>query len=183
MSERYQILDALRGLSLILMLAYHFGFALLSFGMISEEILFNPLLNVLQPVFAGVFIILCGISSRFSRNNIKRGLTTLSLGAAITAVTWFAGVTVWFGILQLLGTCMLICGLFGRRMPSSRSFLVPCVLFSLFIICFTLFPVQENNDYLAWLGIATKDFFKKTADYFPLGKWFFLFLTGITPKN
>lgn len=96
--KRIDILDALRGLSIILMVAYHCGFNLVVRGMIPEWLLVNPLLSVLQPFFAGLFIILAGISSRFSRSNVKRGLMVLGAAALVTIVSLFMLPAPWLAV-------------------------------------------------------------------------------------
>ncbi|MCL2083694.1 MAG: DUF1624 domain-containing protein [Oscillospiraceae bacterium] len=181
---RYHLIDALRGFSLILMLAYHFGYALSAFGLLPETVISNPLLNVLQPLFAGVFILLCGVASRFSRSNLKRGAITLACAALISAVMWYLGTPVWFGILHLLGCCMLIYAAAGRAAENiqrrSKAFGAAsgAVFAALFAVCFILLPVRAENDRLAWLGLRTAEFSMSAVDYFPLGRWFFLFMLG-----
>ena len=50
--SRYYALDALRGLSILLMVAYHFGYNLVMYRIAPAGLIYNPLLNVLQPFFA-----------------------------------------------------------------------------------------------------------------------------------
>ena len=111
--DRIQFLDALRGLSIILVVAYHCGFNLVAMGYIPRGALYNPLLDVLQPLFAGLFIVLAGISSRFSQNNLKRGLFVVGAAALVTVVSLVIGMPIWFGILHLLAACILLYLLVG----------------------------------------------------------------------
>jgi len=69
-------------------IAYHFGYNLVQAEIIPEGALRNPVLDVLQPFFAGVFIVLAGVSSRLSRSNLKRGLILLGCAALVTAVSF-----------------------------------------------------------------------------------------------
>ncbi|MDR0324800.1 MAG: DUF1624 domain-containing protein [Oscillospiraceae bacterium] len=84
---RIQLLDGLRGFCILLVIAYHFGYNLVAREYIPREALYNPVLEVLQPFFAGVFIVLAGVSSRFSRSNLKRGLMLLGCALLVTAVS------------------------------------------------------------------------------------------------
>ncbi|GHV09859.1 hypothetical protein FACS1894217_14810 [Clostridia bacterium] len=156
------------------MVAYHFGFTLIIFGYLPMEAVKNPLLNLLEPIFAGVFILLCGVSSNFSRSNIRRGLITLVCAAAVSFAMWFIKMPVWFGILHLLGVCMLLYGLIGKYVAKVSGF----IWLGLFVVCYIVFPTAASDiQWFAWLGIGG-DFSYSTSDYFPLLKWVFLFLAG-----
>ena len=85
---RIQIIDGLRGLSILLMVAYHFGYDLIIFAGAPPQLIDNPVLDVLQQCFAGVFIFLSGISCRFSKSNSRRGFQMRGVAIVITAVTW-----------------------------------------------------------------------------------------------
>ena len=175
---RIQIVDALRGLSILLMVAYHAGVDLFLFGLIPETLIYSPLLTVLQPLFAGVFIFLSGLSSQFSKSNYRRGVLTLLCAFLVSVVTGLMDVPVTFGILHFLGSAMLLYGLLRdvcERWPLWPSFAV-CGL--LFAVCFCVFPLEVNKEipYLYVLGIKTEPF--QSADYFPLLRWLPLFGAG-----
>ena len=53
---RYYALDVLRGLSIVLMVFYHWGYDLVLYGLIPAWVLYNPLLDALQLLFASVFV-------------------------------------------------------------------------------------------------------------------------------
>ena len=106
--NRIDIIDALRGVSILLMVVYHFGYDMVMYGRWPDWILFNPAINTLQSVFAGVFILLCGFSCRYSRNNPRRGILLLTLAAIISVATYLADTPIYFGILHFLGVSVLI---------------------------------------------------------------------------
>lgn len=175
---RIQIVDALRGLSILLMVAYHTGVDLYLFGLIPKTLIYSPLLAVLQPLFAGVFIFLSGLSSQFSKSNYRRGVLTLLCAFLVSVVTGLMDVPVTFGILHFLGSAMLLYGLLQdvcQRLPLWPSFAV-CGF--LFVICFFVFPLEIKKEipYLYVLGVTTKQF--QSADYFPLLPWLPLFGAG-----
>lgn len=175
--ERYHLIDALRGLSIILMLAHHFGYTLLYFGFNMENTLASPIIGFLSPLFAGIFILLSGMSSRFSRSNIKRGIMTLVFAAILTFVSSFFDVYIWFGILHFLGLSMLTYGLISKfidKIPFWPSLFLWSVLF---IVGFIKLPALADNNLFLWFGLY-KPGNVSQADYFPFGKWFFLFLAG-----
>ncbi|MCL2030271.1 MAG: DUF1624 domain-containing protein [Oscillospiraceae bacterium] len=84
---RIPLLDALRGLSILLMVAYHAGYNLAAREYIPDTVLYNPFMGALVVLFAGLFIVLAGVSSRFSRSNLRRALVTLGCAALVTAVS------------------------------------------------------------------------------------------------
>jgi len=108
--RRYYALDVLRGLSILLMVCYHWGYDLVLYDLLPDLALYNPLLDGLQLFFASVFVAISGASSTFSRNNWRRGLKILLCALAVTAATyWFdPGSTVRFGILHFLGAAALL---------------------------------------------------------------------------
>ncbi|MCH3966710.1 MAG: DUF1624 domain-containing protein [Bacilli bacterium] len=94
--------------------------------------------NIWVPFFAGIFLFLCGVSTSFSRNNIRRGLL-LWLGAGVvTLATYLYSLiskdeeTIVWGILQLMAftiTFYALIELFARKvLHKEPSILVPFLL-------------------------------------------------------
>ena len=178
MSKRIELFDALRGLAILLMLVHHFAIDLIGLGILPAWMIENPIVEVLWFVFASVFILLCGFSSEFAKNNKKRGLVILGFAYALTFVTSFIpGAHIRFGILHLLGFCILIDAYFRPhlRTVSWRTW------FYLFAIGYAVFVLVNagywrNPDHLWMLGVVGPNF--ASADFFPLMPWFFLFELG-----
>ena len=63
-----------------------------------------------------LFIITAGISSSFSRSNIRRGLRVFGIGMLLTAATYVLdqGLFIKFGILHFLGLAMIMHDLLGK---------------------------------------------------------------------
>ena len=103
------------------MVLHHFLYDLCEFLGAPWWLFTNPVFDVLHYFFAGLFIFLSGISSDFSRSNLKRGAKAMALALGITLVTYFMDMTIVFGVLHLLASCMLLFGLTrvdsGRRCP------------------------------------------------------------------
>lgn len=172
---RLHILDALRGFCILLMIAHHVGYDLISLRVMPSWVLDNALLAVLHPLFAGLFIALSGTSSRFSKSNLKRGLFMAAIAVGITVVTNFAGMPIYFGIIHFLAVSTLLYAFVGRFVQRIPSYLQPILFFGLFLVCYFVFPVSNGPGWLFWMGIGQGPL---SYDYFPLLPWFPLYLLG-----
>jgi uncharacterized membrane protein len=112
--KRIDIIDAARGFSVILMVIHHALFDAVEYLGAPAWFFYNPVFYYcLHPLFAGLFVFLSGVSSRFSRSNIKRGIKVFAIAVLLTVVTSlpFVDQPIRFGVLHLLGFCMVFYGL------------------------------------------------------------------------
>ncbi|MCI9588654.1 MAG: DUF1624 domain-containing protein [Oscillospiraceae bacterium] len=175
--KRIYLMDALRGLAVLLMVVHHFLYDLAAFCGAPWWIFSNPLFDVLHYVFAGVFILLSGGSSNFSRSNVRRGLKALGCAAGITAVTVVMRMPIWFGVLHLLAVCMIFYGLTRGLWERLPPWVVPAVSAVLTVLTAPLANGVETEIPGLWmLGWTTPEF--ASADYFPLLPWAFVFWFG-----
>lgn len=175
--QRIQSIDALRGLAVVLMVAHHFLFDLYAFLGAPRWLFYNPVFNILHYVFAVVFIGLSGVSSRFSRSNIRRGVIVLAIALAMSLVTWFLAMPIRFGVLHLLGVSMIFYGITHKMWESIPDKLMPvlCVLLIILSLLAVNF-IRIDSEHLWMFGWYTEDFY--SADYFPVLPWLFVFLFG-----
>jgi uncharacterized membrane protein len=183
LGKRIQIIDALRGASIILMVIYHFFVDLYLFGWFPYKVLYNNAVTFLQVFFACVFIVTSGVSCRFSKNNLKRGLLIFAAGMAITAATEIysalthSDLVVRFGILHFLGCAAILYALIGKPLEKLLpGFLMPVVCITLAVLTWNLQYHSFNVGFLWMFGITNRDF--SSADYFPLMPFFFVYLFG-----
>ena len=126
--KRIELMDAARGLSLILMVFHHFFYDLVVFAGAPPWLFSNPVFDPLHYFFAGLFIFISGVSSNFSHSNTARGVKVIGVALVITLVTTLMDMPVVFGILHFLGVCMLLYGLtqgFWQRLNGRLPWLVP----------------------------------------------------------
>ncbi len=179
-NQRIEAMDAARGLSLFLMVFYHFFYDLVVFAGAPLWVLRNPVFDPLQYFFAGLFILISGVSCNFSHGNVRRALKTLAVALAVTLVTTILNMPIVFGILHLLGTCMLFYGLtqrFWQMLGEKAPRLVPALcLAGIFLTARFVNGYPSRTPHLWMFGLVTPTFY--SSDYFPLLPWIFVFLLG-----
>lgn len=177
-------IDFLRGVAIILMVCYHLLFDLGEFRGLKRFLGFSTDLSttawtIAQFFFATLFVVLSGISSTLSRNNVRRGLRLLAVSFLVTAVTYVFDPTsaVWFGILQCLAVSMLI---YGAAFKEARP--AVCAAWGgLVVVLAAALPAVKKglavrSDWLMPFGITGPSF--SSFDYFPLIPWLGVFLIG-----
>ena len=175
--NRIQFLDALRGICILSMAAYHTMWDCVN------------IIGVDAPWFNGSFAYIWHLGKK----KIKRGITVFICGAVVSIVTYFfmPEDIIIFGVLTLIGTCMLITALTEKtinKIPPAVGMILNFLLFAIFkniskgyIGLFNLHLTKlpewlYSNYFTAFLGMPYSGF--RSADYYPLLPWIFLFLTG-----
>lgn len=176
--KRIKLIDAVRGLCVVLMVIHHLLYDLVIFLEAPPLLFTNPIFDVLHYFFAGMFIFLSGISSRFSRSNVKRGLKVIAAALVITVVTVFLEMPIYFGILHFLGFCMVFYGLTNKFWDRLPAWLAP-VLYIALLAASAVWVDKTGFVQAKWLwmfGFKYDGFY--SADYFPILPWIFVFLLG-----
>lgn len=185
--DRVYSLDWLRGFAVLGMILHHALFAVESVSWMFGQNIWFPILQttafkILQELFVGVFLLISGICTAFSRNVLRRGLIVSGAALAVTLVTGVllpavgvTGMEIWFGILHMFGLSMLLYGLFTckhRWVPVITG--VTLFVVYLFLVECKYEPWAMNA--MTVLGFPPYGFF--SADYYPLLPYFFLYLAG-----
>ena len=193
LSRRYGLIDTLRGFWLLNMIAFHLCYDIfVIYGY--DSIWYAHTGVVIWERFICVsFILLSGISLHFSQHPFRRGIIINLAGFLITAVTFFAmpSQVVWFGVLNLIGTAMIITAalrfLLDRINPylgAAMSLLTFAVFYGVphrYIGFFgwkiwTVPAFFYRFKYAAFLGFPSDGF--HSSDYFPLIAWICIFVLG-----
>ena len=82
--RRAGFMDEVRGFCIICMVVYHVLFDLNYTYGIHIPIMFDSWFDIIRDIFAGAFMFISGMSSRYSRNNAKRGIQCFFIGMVIT---------------------------------------------------------------------------------------------------
>lgn len=191
-STRCALLDELRGLDLISMMLYHGMWDLVYLFGVSAPWYGSWQGELWQQSICWVFLLLSGFCLPLGRHPVKRGAMVFGCGALVTAVTliFMPADAVWFGVLTLLGSAMIITGLLEKWLEKVPPVVGLAGSFFLFYFTrhaadgylqlghwlITLPGFLYANYFTAYLGFYPFGFF--SADYFPLIPWLFLFWTG-----
>jgi len=181
--KRIEIIDALRGFAVLLMVIHHALYNMAAFLGAPWWFYKNPFFDVLQIFFIGLFVMISGVSSRFSRGNVERGAIVIVIAVIITYVTVQMGMPIYFGILHLLGFLMIFYGLTRKLWDKIPGKVAPCIYIALIIgsaLARSHFsPSPENpvlRDLVSVLGWRQPGFV--SFDYQPVLPWIFVFLFG-----
>ena len=103
--QRYALIDALRGLALVNMIAYHGLWDLVNLGGVKLAWYNAAPGFVWQQYICWSFLLLSGFCWDMSRTPWKNGLKVFAAGALVTLVTVLAmpEAAVWCGVLTFLG--------------------------------------------------------------------------------
>ena len=175
---RIRFLDALRGGAVAAMVCYHLWVDFYTQGLIGRAWLYNPWLDALQKVIACTFIVLCGVSCRFSRNNLRRGLEILAAAGVVTLVSWLFSpeLIIVYGVLHFLATAVLLYALAGKLAEKLPVFVLPVLCLAGAVLTWRI-PQQVWDVNGLWIfGFRNETF--RSADYFPLLPNLFIFLFG-----
>ena len=200
-SNRLYTLDLIRSLAVLGMILIHLNFDFLMILSYVPEYTRTTGYEVFCQLVRITFIFLSGYCSLLGKKTLKRGLIVSGAGLAITLGTAIFRVDppIVFGVLTLIGACMLISILFKKIITEKNAF----VFFPLFLVLF-LFFLHIHDGYcgfvwhrfflyprelysvtnpvltyiLAFLGLPGRYF--ASSDYFPLVPWFFLFMSGFS---
>lgn len=186
-------LDVIRGVTVISMVLYHLMWDLVyAYG--ADFPWFNgPLAYIWQQSICWSFIIISGFSFGLGSKPVRRGLIVFLCGAGVTIVTlrFMPEFVIWFGVLTLLGTCMILGGILKdilTKIPYVIGLIGSGALFFLFrnvnsgYLGFEGIKIAKVPDFMysdmfsAFFGFPPADFY--STDYFSLIPWLFLFLFG-----
>lgn len=190
---RLCLLDGLRGLTLISMIAYHGMFDLVELYGVPVGWFWKTPGYVWQQSICWTFILLSGFCWRLGSHPVKRGLIVSGGGLIITAVTFsfMPSERILFGILTFTGAAMLILALLHpglKRLPAWAGLLCSALCFFLtrnvnegyWGFESLIFGSVPKNYYqgmgMTFLGFPEPGFF--SGDYFSVIPWIFLYLSG-----
>ncbi len=193
-SVRLHGIDALRGFTVLSMVAYHFLYDVNMIYGHSPRWNTEPQVFFWQQCICWSFILISGFVWPWTRGkHLRRGLVINLWGLVVTAVSCLAvpSEAVWFGVLSFLGCAVLLLIPLDRGLKRVNPWLglgVSFLLFWLFrhvdagylslgpLFRLDLPKALYTPRLLTPLGFPYPGF--RSSDYFPMLPWFFLYLCG-----
>lgn len=194
MKKRIAIIDEVRGLLIILVVAYH---ALYNLAVIFNDSGAREVFDIAikyQPILPFMFILISGISFSLSRSNLKRGLKLAAVALAISLILFIfmRDQMIWFGIIHFLALANIVLSPLKKQLdkiPAALGIVLCILLFALtynvqrgYVGIDGLFRLNlpdflYSTDALAVFGFYGSSF--SSADYNPILPWIFAFLLGV----
>lgn len=197
--NRLNLLDTIRGMAILGMIFIHVSYDIPAIFGVYPPYLGTFSYEVFCQCVRITFIFLSGYCVFLGKKTLKRGLIVSAAGLLVTIVSIFIKEPIYFGVLTLIGACMLLGAALKKVITKKNA----TVLFFVFLLLFFL-TIRIHNGYfgiykhlvffypsffysaknpvlmpvLAFLGFPGPTF--SSADYFPLFPWFFLFLSGMS---
>jgi len=180
-SGRYPALDALRGMAVVWMTAFHFAFDLNHFGFIQQDFYRSPVWTVQRTCILSLFLFCAGFGQavavhagqtwgRFWRRwlQIAACAVAVSLGSALM----FPNSWIYFGVLHGMAVMLLVCratASWGRWLWLAGAFAVALALLSPALHGALPFLAALDSKPLNWIGLISHK--PVTEDYVPLLPW------------
>ena len=169
-------IDELRGALILLVLIYHLLYDItLFFPAAAPRLwLLGDAIRPLRAVVPGLFILLCGMCTHLSRNNLRRGLWCALFAGGIRLVSGIVSPVcpIRFGILHLLALCLLLwCALHRplaqMHLPPWAAMVGGGLLFALtyrleqgYFAGMPLPAALWDREWLLWLGLPWRIIFR-----------------------
>lgn len=180
--QRWPIIDALRGVAIVFMVAFHATWDLYFFGYSNLDVTQDPRGRLAAHLIAGTFLTLVGIGlvlsvrGGFDARAFLVRFAKIAGGAAIVSIgTFYAMPEEWifFGILHAIALFSLLA--------------LPLILLPLFVLYAVAFifalvlafasHISIDAPWLLWLGLSQH--IPRTNDYVPLVPWFGVVIAGV----
>jgi uncharacterized membrane protein len=180
--QRSDRLDALRGLAIVWMAAFHFGFDLNHFGWIRQDFYRDPVWTWQRTAIVSLFLFCAGAGQALAVRGgqgagrfWKRWLQVAGCALLVSAGSWFMFPNSWisFGVLHGIAVMLLLLRLGLARLPNGALLLLAVLAIALpQLVQHPLFDTRWTN----WIGLVTHK--PVTEDYVPVLPWLGAMLLG-----
>ena len=191
-SQRFDTLDALRGLAMVWMTAFHFGFDLKQFGYIKQDFYRDPLWTWQRTLIVSLFLFCAGLGQAIAVAQgqswprfWRRWAQVLVCALLVTLGSWlmYPNSFIYFGVLHGMALMLIIARLTARW--GRWLWLLGAAAIAIqFVAAYALQTMATaqlidifNAPQLNWLGFITRK--PITEDYVPLLPWLGVMWWGV----
>ncbi|QQR54561.1 DUF1624 domain-containing protein [Candidatus Peregrinibacteria bacterium] len=176
--QHFRGIDALRGTAVLGMIIFHFFFILDFLDVLNQQMYGGGwliLARFVQFAFLGLVGVSLALSKKDSNEQFFRGIKILGLGLLVTLTTYIfiPGHFVLFGILHLIGTCIIVLTPLRKHPYIALAFGICIIVLSKYI---TTLRIDFEPFYI--LGLQTP-VTVSAIDYFPIFPWIGVVLLGV----
>lgn len=178
-NTRYPIIDTLRGLAIVAMMAYHFGFDLTMQGYIRQDLNHSLPWLVARSLILSTFLFVAGFSLALAQQHSAKQrwlrLARIAACAVLVSVSsyfMFPESWIYFGVLHFMVLASVLCWYLARH----EKWLLPIAFTALGLGLFYQ-SAFFNQAALQWLGMMT--YKPITEDYVPMLPWLGVMLIGL----
>lgn len=176
---RIGIVDAIRGVAILMMVLYHILFDLSYFGLADID-LQDTMIMLFQRATGFLFILIAGVSMALSESkgkkfrHLRRAAILGAIAIGITLATWIYPHEgfITFGIIHFLAISALIAPFFFKLGRVNVA-----LALMLIIVGLAVNSMDTETGLLFWLGLANPEY--SALDYYPLLPWFGVILLGV----
>jgi Predicted membrane protein len=180
-AARIGSLDALRGVAIVAMIAYHLGYDLRYFGVTHSDLEHDWRWIGARSLILASFLAVAGISAVLAEQRsrplvrwLRHVLVIAASALLVSAGSWmlFPRSFIWFGVLHAIAVSLLLAKPLVAR-PALAAFAGVLVIVAGATYTNPLFDTRT----LGWIGFMTEK--PVTEDYVPLFPWLGVLLVGI----
>lgn len=177
--KRLHMLDELRGVTVLSMIAFHAAYDLAYIYDIELPwFTSDPLQELWRVSISWTFLALAGWMTSLSRSNLRRGFIYAFWAFVIWLVTSCASVDepISFGIMYCMAASTLLWSVLERAAPNALDrWCLPLSLMSImfFLVLYEVPRTRYGFGGFAWIGLPDASF--ASSDYYPIIPFFFLY--------
>ncbi len=174
-------IDALRGLAVVAMVAYHFAFDLAWFRVTAHDFYRDPFWLHARTLILSSFLLLAGVSLVLAQSSARGRerfwlhtgrIAACAVGVSVGSYLVFPRSFIWFGVLHAIAVSLVLI-----RPLAGRPWIALCAGLAVIAAGNLIASPVFDSRTLGWIGFMTGK--PVTEDYVPLAPWTGVMLVGV----
>jgi uncharacterized membrane protein len=194
--QRFEAVDALRGLAMLWMTLFHFSFDLDHFGFIKQNFYHDPLWTWQRTLIVSLFLFCAGLGQAIAMAQAqswsrfwRRWVQILFCALLVTLGSWcmYPQSFIYFGVLHGIALMLIIARLTARW--GDRLWWLGGFAIAIYFVAVQAMQTGATAEFISnfnapklnWLGLVTRK--PVTEDYVPLLPWLGVMWWGVAAGN